>query len=301
MKQDDRKEPQPSSAIRVKRRAYSSVPDDILTDRRLSWRARIVLSWMLGRSPEFELRIGPIRRLFGLSEQQWSKVRWELQNTGYFQQERVQGEHGKFVWFHVVTDTPEIPSPTKPGDGSPQAGGPEGGKPSHGGTGDIPTRRSTNYERTKKINTTTTDTANSNTNRESLIWPRLSEPEKNAIADLLAGIPQKRAQELLDELASALEAQSIRTSPSRWFRAVVSRCKKGEFNPAGALAIAAKRNASTTSGSAKPIKAVPSSPHRAQCHMQEIKALLGIRGSSSTDRGESVSTVFPPQQKEWQP
>lgn len=99
-----------SQTIKVKRRAFSVVPDDILVDERLSYRTRILLAWMLGISPDFELRIWYIRKVFQLSEKQWRQARREMQSAGYFQQERAHSTGGKIVWSHSVTDTPAPPS-----------------------------------------------------------------------------------------------------------------------------------------------------------------------------------------------
>lgn len=106
-----------SQTIKVKRRAFSVVPDDILVDDRLSYRTRILLAWMLGRSPDFELRIWYIRKVFQLSEKQWRQARREMQSAGYFQQERAHNAGGRIVWSHFVTDTPAPPSYPKPPDG----------------------------------------------------------------------------------------------------------------------------------------------------------------------------------------
>ena len=106
-----------SQRIQVKRRPFTVVADDILTDQRLSERARLLLAWLLGRSTDFELRVHHIRRTFQLSEQQWVKARKEMEATGYFQQERTQVEGGKFAWAHFVTDTPIEPPPQKPWGG----------------------------------------------------------------------------------------------------------------------------------------------------------------------------------------
>jgi hypothetical protein len=135
-----------SQTIKVRRRAFSVVPDDILTDDRLSWRARVLLAWMLGRSPDFELRVWYVRKVFRLSEQQWVRARKEMQSAGYFQQERVQGDQGKFRWAHFVTDTPEPPSPQKPGDGQPCDGTSSDGRPGHGEKGDKPIQSITKQE-----------------------------------------------------------------------------------------------------------------------------------------------------------
>lgn len=99
-----------SQTVKIKRRAYSMVYDDILLDERLSWRTRVVLSWMLGRSPDFEIRIWYIRKLFSLSNQQWNSARKEMKAAGYFHQERTHTDSGKIAWAHFVTDTPEPPS-----------------------------------------------------------------------------------------------------------------------------------------------------------------------------------------------
>ncbi|CAM3628240.1 hypothetical protein [Halomonas casei] len=106
-------------SIKVKRRAFSVVPDDILADARLSWRARVLLAWMLGRSENFDLRIHHIRKVFRISEQQWVKARKEMQAVGYFHQERIRGEKGRLRWVNCVTETPEPPSPQKPPNGKP--------------------------------------------------------------------------------------------------------------------------------------------------------------------------------------
>jgi len=132
--------------IQVKRRATSTIPDDILTNNKLSWAARVVLGWMLGRSPEFDLRIWYVRKCFVLSDQQWVKIRKEMQEEGFFFQQKDQGENGKFEWTNIVSDQPEFkPSPLKPGDGSPPHG-----SPPHGNRGDKPVGSNTNL-----INTTT--------------------------------------------------------------------------------------------------------------------------------------------------
>lgn len=121
--------------ILVKRRATSTIPDDILTNNKLSWAARVVLGWMLGRSPDFDLRIWYVRKCFVLSDQQWVKIRKEMQGEGFFFQQKEQGQDGKFDWTNIVSDQPEFkPSPQNAGDGL----------PSHGKRGDKPTFSNTN-------------------------------------------------------------------------------------------------------------------------------------------------------------
>ncbi|MET3795464.1 hypothetical protein ABIC14_000437 [Pseudomonas sp. PvP046] len=93
--------------FKVKRPPYCIVPASVLTESRLSWRARVVLSWMLGQNEGWELRVGHIRGKFGLSEQQWSATSKELRALGYFKQERFQNESGKIIWENFVTLYPQ--------------------------------------------------------------------------------------------------------------------------------------------------------------------------------------------------
>jgi hypothetical protein len=138
--------------IRVKRRATSTVPDDILTDPLLSWPARVVLGWMLGRSPEFELHVWYLRKLFKLSEKQWVRIRRNLEQQGYFLQQREKGKEGQFIWTNTVSDQAEfLPPPHKRGDGPPPLKRPDG-QPSDGNLGDKPVGSNSTF-----INTTTTN------------------------------------------------------------------------------------------------------------------------------------------------
>ncbi|PRE43859.1 helix-turn-helix domain-containing protein [Burkholderia multivorans] len=71
----------------------------------------------------------------------------------------------------------------------------------------------------------------------ALVWPsRLNERERCAIALMVNRLDVNDAQMLLDELAGVLATQSIKTSPERWFRAVLDRFHQGRFTPSAGLA-----------------------------------------------------------------
>lgn len=78
---------------------------------------------------------------------------------------------------------------------------------------------------------------------KSLELPQgLSDAEKLAIAELLKQVDQAVAQLLLDELAGAMQSKgTIKTSPMRWFRALVERMHKGQFYPAAGVRITQSR------------------------------------------------------------
>jgi hypothetical protein len=94
-----------------KRRPYSSVPDDVLEDIRLSMRARLVVAWMLGRPDGWIIRIAHMMKVLGMSEHIWTAIRNELQQVGYYRQTRIRLDTGRFVWEKEAIDPPEAPSP----------------------------------------------------------------------------------------------------------------------------------------------------------------------------------------------
>lgn len=72
-----------------------------------------------------------------------------------------------------------------------------------------------------------------------LVLPHgLSGSEKLVVADLLNQVDHEVAQLLLDELAGAMQSKgTIKTSPMRWFRALVERMHKGQFSPVAGVRI----------------------------------------------------------------
>lgn len=232
-----------SQTINIRRRATSTVPDDILTNSRLSWAARVVLGWMLGRSPEFELHVWYVRKTFKLTERQWVRIRRELEQEGYYLQSKEQDEEtGKFKWTNIVSDKQEFrpslqtPPPPKPLDG----------QPSDGERGDIPVVSHTN-----SINTTTTVSQQSvfsggdlfsNLDIEPVIEPYRAE----LLGSLrLAGVADVTlAQDLLDELAGTIEAGSKGErpkvgNPTAWLMALAA----GDFKRSRCYEIQKRRKA----------------------------------------------------------
>lgn len=84
----------------------ASVPDAVLEDCELSFPARIVLAWALGRQDGFEVWIWYMCKQLGLSDKSWPRVRRELIAAGFFIQRREKGEDGKFIWKNEFTDEP---------------------------------------------------------------------------------------------------------------------------------------------------------------------------------------------------
>ncbi|MFZ4968333.1 helix-turn-helix domain-containing protein [Pseudomonas sp. Mn2068] len=82
------------------------------------------------------------------------------------------------------------------------------------------------------------------TTESQLIWPHMltSRSEKKVIMEMMESFEHTTAQMLLDELQGALATHSIKTSPSRWVRGIISKFRKGTFVANAGLAVAEKRN-----------------------------------------------------------
>ncbi|WP_153116906.1 hypothetical protein [Rhodocyclus tenuis] len=109
--------------IRVHRRqSWSSVPDAVLEAVGMSFGARLVLAWLLGRPTDWEIRIGHMCRVLGLTEKTWPRIRDELRAAGFFESERTRRKEGegmgRFEWRNAVTDAPLYAIPPKRGNGS---------------------------------------------------------------------------------------------------------------------------------------------------------------------------------------
>lgn len=85
---------------------FAVVSDAVLEACKLSFPARIVLAWALGRQDGFEVWIWYMCKRLGLSDKSWPRVRRELIAAGFFIQRREKGEDGKFIWTNEFTDEP---------------------------------------------------------------------------------------------------------------------------------------------------------------------------------------------------
>lgn len=93
--------------IVVRRRVrFSVVADQILEAKSLSFTARIVLAWALGRQDGFECWVWYMCKELGLTDKTWTSARKELIKARYFKQTRERGPDGKFIWRNEFTDAP---------------------------------------------------------------------------------------------------------------------------------------------------------------------------------------------------
>lgn len=106
--------------IRLDRRGpkFTVVDERVYARHALSISARHVLGWMLGRSDDYDIRVGVLQRVHRISEFQWKRIRDELKRDGWLIQVRGQDEKGRVTWELIVTDAPLSATPNKLGDGT---------------------------------------------------------------------------------------------------------------------------------------------------------------------------------------
>lgn len=116
----------------------------------------------------------------------------------------------------------------------------------------------------------------------ALVWPsKLHESARQTIASMLEGIPREPAQTLLDELDGVMATRSIKTSPERWFRAVVAAYRKGQFQPTAALSVQARRHKETHNRDAQGASCeAPVGAKSSRQYLTQINELLGRTGAS---------------------
>lgn len=77
----------------------------------------------------------------------------------------------------------------------------------------------------------------------SLIFPAMSEKERDSVGQLISGCPLEFRQPLLDELAGAISHQKIRDGITPYFRALTLAAKNRTFSPNLGVSIQATRQA----------------------------------------------------------
>jgi hypothetical protein len=108
----------------VKRKRYTSIANEALEDRRLSWKARGILAYLLGRPDDWRVSI---RGLTALGPQGRDAVQaglTELEQCGYLVRHRYQDAGGNWLWISNVYEEPMAENP-EPCTGYPYAGQPD--------------------------------------------------------------------------------------------------------------------------------------------------------------------------------
>lgn len=102
------------------RRDFTTLPNDLIRDSRISWGALGLLVYILSLPDDFRLRLCHLAKQKSCGRDATRARAKELENAGYLLITRERGTHGRFsstLW--EVSDTPSLPAPTSPRSGFP--------------------------------------------------------------------------------------------------------------------------------------------------------------------------------------
>lgn len=210
---------------------YTILPNQLINDATLSWRALGLLCYMLSLPHDFRLRLSHLSRQKQDGRHATRAGLRELEEAGYLCITRTRSLRGQFnqtIW--TVTDTPSPRDAETPCSENPNAAPTHAASP----TSDEPTLQSTEQEKVRR-KTTATDGRPSYPLAHHAPLAELSNlmrpQEHAAITTMLANTRPEDTDKLLDELATALKTPGrIRTSPDRWFRGLLKNCQRNAMH-----------------------------------------------------------------------
>jgi hypothetical protein len=246
---------------------FTTFPNELIRDDRLSWKAVGLLVYLLAHPPNFRLNLVYLAKQRPSGRDATRSALRELEAAGYVSIERSHDDMGRFsttTW--MVSQTPDF-GPDSPCSENPHAVKPPKEKPkTERPASDKPTLISTETEQELKIKkTTTTIPVHVALERPGGLTDRCWA----AIEAALLPLPPEDSQELLNELAQAIKVSAIKTTPLRWFHGVMRRYEEGRFVPSLPLK---KRTASLSKASTR-LSAKPE-PDRGVANefLQQMKA-----------------------------
>lgn len=110
---------------------FTTLPNELIRDSRLSWKALGILVFVLSLPDNFRLRLSHLAKQKASGRDATRTGIKELQDTGYVRIQRERGERGKFshtTW--LVTDQPTYPDTNSPRSDYPITDNPTTEKPS---------------------------------------------------------------------------------------------------------------------------------------------------------------------------
>jgi len=217
------------SVIRVvKSDNFTILINDTLRDERLSLEATGLLVRLLSRPSDWMVRFESLKRESRVGRDKLRRILQELSTTGYLVRRRVRHRNGKFQWMTEVHEAPQT-SDWKSVSGS--------------SASDLfaVDGKQVDIQRQKKQRNTTTTRGGCGGIAGDLVWPGcMSRVEIQSVSKMLSPIGRD-AQAILDVLQAAVTAGEIRKSRLAYLKALVTRYRKGEFDPTPGLPVAEAR------------------------------------------------------------
>lgn len=220
------------------RRDFTTLPNDLIRDYRLSWKALGLLVYVLSLPDNFRLRLSHLAKQKKTGRDATRAGLKELELAGYLTIRQERGGRGKFsqvAW--EVTDSPSAPSidPDPPRSENPNTVNPDTGKPTLTSIG-------SKQELNTRITTTTKATAPAKNSASGVVvipddfkWPcSLGGAFRVSAMSIIQECPPEQRQAVLDEIAGLSDRGAVR-HPINLLHKLVERAQHGQFVPAAAL------------------------------------------------------------------
>ncbi len=236
-----------NKAVIIKRRVrrdFTILPNDLIRDRRLSWKAIGLLGYILSLPDDFRLYLDYLAKQKKDGRHSTRAGLKELELAGYLTIRRERGELGKYtqvIW--EVTDSPVdiIADQNPPRSGNLKEVNPKEGNPDT----ENPTLISTNTEQELNTNKTTTIGIQAAAKKpkgsvvgdhlESITWPDVFSGEfRSPAIQVIQKCPIEKQQLVLDEISGRVARGTVR-SPIGLLHKLVELANDGRFVPAAAL------------------------------------------------------------------
>lgn len=251
-----------SNPIIIRRRVqrdFTILPNDVVRDPRLSWKAVGLLVYVLSLPDDFRLRLSYLANQKPTGRDGTRAGLKELELAGYLtiRRERSAGRFAQVIWD--ITDAPieGIPTAKPPCSENPNTVNLNTALPNP----QIPTlpRTSSKQELIYKAPTTTktersiqqAKEENSLTDLADLTWPSMWQGKSMETAkQLLRDCHHTHRQPILDEIAGLADRGAVR-HPIGLLRKLVERANHGQFVPAAALDYQRKRESQAKAAQAR--------------------------------------------------
>ncbi len=224
-----------TTIIRARRRYRFAIIDQrVIEDERLSWAARGLFEYVLGRPDDWKVIVDDLRHKGDLGRDGIYALLKELRRYGYMRYVPVRDEYGRIRGgIYYVHEVPYEPDPDKPDTAEPNTAEPDTVPPEAAPPCPAIPDALPNTETNLRTTTTTTESGGCSEEQTSdLEFPRDILPAERAEAEtLIRALPAPLAQQVLDEWAGIIAAGAIRSSPLGCLRGLTTRARAGTFTP----------------------------------------------------------------------
>lgn len=206
------------------------IPNHILNDKRLSLKAKGLISGLLSLRPDYEgLSVEHLAKIYKTGTTSIRSGVQELKDAGYLEIEQKYDTRGYYAGYDWrLSDHPKPSVSPEIDTESPYVENPHSDRPPS------ENQRPTKTYKTKKLKNQNTTTPPQRVPEPAqqdlrLTAPMLAETREQVFKALEQVAPVDR-QRMLDELCATIKSGTIKTTPIRWFHGALKRYREGTFN-----------------------------------------------------------------------